>query len=73
MFAPSYAGVRGNERAHRLASLVTISEDQPLDHDDVINNLGNIRRVEDFRGSESILSLLDLEVKIGIARNECYS
>lgn len=67
-----HAVIQGNKKTERLACLASTSEGQPLDQTD-INNLWDIGRVENFEEGELtlILRLNDLEVKTGIARNEC--
>lgn len=73
IFVAGHPGVSGNERADRLVGLAAISEDQPLDHDDLTRDTG---RVEDFEEK-----LVDIDIKtgwtgrvtIGNSRNERYS
>lgn len=45
LFVSCHVGVQGDERADGLTGLATISECQPKDHTDIINNLKDIERV----------------------------
>lgn len=45
---PGDAGIWGIGRASTMAGLATISDGQPQDHADIINNLRGVGRVEDF-------------------------
>lgn len=44
-----------------MASIAVIPEGQRLDHADIINNFMNIKRVEEFGGSEPTSRLHDFE------------
>ena len=75
IFVPGHSGVEGNERADSLASSAILTAGQPMDRADIINNLRDMGRTEDFEGnvSSSLSRMRELGVKIGIARTERYS
>jgi hypothetical protein len=50
IFVPGHAGVRGNERADRLAGKAVISDGRAMDHDDVLHALRGAGKVEDSLG-----------------------
>lgn len=50
MFVAVHAGIRGNGRADRLTGLAIMSEDQGIDHVDIIYNLRDWRI---FRSAET--------------------
>ena len=44
IFTPVHVGVFGNERADKLAGLVTVSEGLRMDRADILNNIRDIGR-----------------------------
>ena len=75
IFVPGHAGVRGNERADRLAGLATISEGAAMDRSDILHALRESFRTEEFQGCEShsLTRLKEMGVNIGAARKERHT
>jgi hypothetical protein len=76
IFVSGRAGVRGNERAGRLAGMAVISDGRAMDHADVLHALREAGRVENSLGdseSDIMERLRDGQVKLGAARYEQYA
>jgi hypothetical protein len=76
IFVPGHTGVRGNERAHRLAGTAVISNGRSMDHANVLHAIHEAGRVEDSLGdkeSNNMERLRDGQVKLGAARHEHYT
>jgi hypothetical protein len=52
IFVPGHVGVRGNERADRLAGTAVISDSRAMDHADMLHALREAGRVEDSLGDK---------------------
>jgi hypothetical protein len=76
IFVPGHAGVRGKERADRLAGTALISDGCAMDHVDVLQALSEAGRVEDSLGDKELSTmerLRDVQVKLGAVRYEQYA
>ena len=76
IFVPGHAGVRGNERADRLAGMAAVQSGRAMDQADIINSLRERGRVHDSRNSgesTTLTRLQELKVKCGVARQERYA
>ena len=75
IFVPGHAGVKGNERADKLAGMATLSEGVSMDRADIINALSDSARLKDLQEnkSQSLSRLREMGVKIGTARNEKFN
>jgi hypothetical protein len=69
IFVPWHAGVKENDRADKLADC---GDGLQMDRADIVYNLMEIGRKEDFENRESALLLWmkEMGIKIGTARNE---
>jgi hypothetical protein len=68
-------GVRGNERADRLAGMGVIFDGRAMDHADMLHALNEAGRVDSLADSESdtMERLKDGQVKLGAARYEHHA
>jgi hypothetical protein len=76
IFVPGRTGVRGNERADKLAGTVVIFDGRVMDHADVLHALREAERLEDSLRdceSDSMKRLSDEHVRLGVARHEHYA
>jgi hypothetical protein len=71
IFVPKQAGVRGNERADRLAKSAIVSDGQAMDRADILNAIRNACREADSfseHESETMSRLKEYQVKLGVAK-----
>jgi hypothetical protein len=71
MFVPGHAGVKGNERADRLAETAIVGDGQAMDRADILNAI----READSCGeneSETMSRLEEHQVKRGVAKLEHF-
>ena len=76
IFVPGHAGVRGNERADRLAAEAVVGNGQAMDRADVMSALREVGRINEERDvceSVTMDRLQEHHVERGVARHECFS
>ena len=76
IFVPGHAGVVGNERADRLASMAVVGGGGAMDRADILHAIRDINRTEEATAgvvSTSISRMQELGVQRGVARHECFS
>jgi hypothetical protein len=66
IFVPRQVGVRGNERAYRLADFTVIKEGQIVDRADIVNNVIKICRKETLEKQKiTLLRMKETGITIG--------
>ena len=68
-FTPGHAGVKGNERADRLAGSAKLGEGIQMGEREVVSALCN-RRLDDMEESETTNRLKGLNIKRGVAAKD---
>jgi ribonuclease HI len=76
IFVPGHAGVKGNERADRLAGSATVGNGRAMDQADILHALREAGRVKDSShdcDSATLTRFQEIHVRRGEARRECYA
>jgi glyoxylase-like metal-dependent hydrolase (beta-lactamase superfamily II) len=76
IFVPGHAGVKGNERADRLAGKATMESGQSMDRSDILHAIKEASRENDSPKdieSVSLTRLYEHQVERGVAREERFS
>src|SRR5579871_4515981 len=76
IFVPGHAGVVGNQRADRLASMAAVEGGGAMDRADILHAIRDINRTEEATAgvvSTSISRMQELGLQRGVARYECFA
>jgi hypothetical protein len=76
IFVPGHAGVKGNERADRLASEASVQVGAVMNRFNILNALREIGRSSDsvqYGVSETMDRLQDLRIQRGISKHEHHA